>query len=111
PRKGEGFSKGPVPEEWMRQAGHLPGKALYVAWWLWKEALLTDRAAVKFRPTDLHDEVINRWAISRGLKALEDAGLVLVSSGRRRHVLEVTLLDAPRRRCGNPFQPISGDQS
>jgi hypothetical protein len=75
-RPGETFLKGPVPMVWLAAAMALPGRALHVGIGLWFEAGLCNSAAVK---VNLSRFPFDRSAASRGLAALERAGLVRVA--------------------------------
>ena len=92
-RRGEKFLLGPIPWPWLDRAGRLPGKALFLALWLWKEAGCTDNRTVRFRLASASALGMHPDTASRRLRALADAGLVSI---RRRpgRALEVTLNDA-----------------
>lgn len=69
----------------------LPGKALQVALLLWQEAGCRRKGTVRFRLASVTMLKIHPDTGKRGLRALEEAGLVAI----RRHpgrALEVTLL-------------------
>jgi DNA-binding transcriptional ArsR family regulator len=85
PCHSELFFKGPVPWSWLESAGALPGKALHVAIRLWYEAGLAGSSEVEFSMTSMARMGASRWAASRGLTALEGAGLVSAvrRAGRR----------------------------
>jgi hypothetical protein len=92
-RLGEKFLKGPIPWAWLERAYPLPGKALHVALWLWREAGCRRSRRV---PLCLSGELapgLNRQSARRGLRQLVVAGLVSVRRTPGRG-LEVTLLDA-----------------
>jgi hypothetical protein len=83
-KAGKWFLKGPIPGDWLGQAGKLPGRALHVALALWYLAGVGKTPTVK-----LTGGVLSRFgsppdAGRRGLAALEGAGLVSVDrhSGR-----------------------------
>ena len=75
-RPGEKFLKGPIPLNWIAQAARLPGKAIQVGMALWFLAGIKDRRTVALSGSVLEDFGVNRYAAYRGLKVLEDAGLV-----------------------------------
>jgi hypothetical protein len=93
-RQGEQFLKGPIPWSWLERAGGLPGKALQVAMRLWQEAGFTKRRTVRFRLTAMRCMKIGPQAARRGLRNLEQAGLVSVHRKPGKS-LEVTLLEYP----------------
>jgi hypothetical protein len=70
----------------------LPGKALHVAIRLWHEVGLTKARKVSISMTGMARMGISRFAASRGLSALEGAGLVSVDrhAGRKPVVMVVT---------------------
>ena len=89
------FIKGPLPLHWTMRAGALEGKALLVGLLLWYESGL-QRGARRFpfnisRAARKHG--VARSSLSRGLTALERAGLVQVdrAAGRKSlvHILDV----------------------
>src|SRR5262245_31245336 len=93
-RMGETFLKGPIPWEWLVQAGRIPGQALQVALPLWKNAGCVGKRTVSFclsraRVFDMHPDTARR-----ALRALERAGLIAVHRQPGRG-LEVTLCDVP----------------
>ena len=93
-RQGEFFLKGPIPLNWLQVAAHQPGKAIVVALELWFRAGVEKNRTVQISLTNLRVAPrLNRSSASRGLRALEEAGLVTVvrKSGRRP---TATLLDA-----------------
>jgi len=56
----------------------LPGKALHVAIQIWHEVGFTKSSEVSISMTGMARMGVSRWAASRGLVALEKAGLVSV---------------------------------
>ena len=68
------FLKGPISMAWLRAAARLPGKALCVGVELWFQSGLkkSREAAINLS----RFEGVSRSAASRGLEALEEAGLV-----------------------------------
>lgn len=94
PRQRERFLKGPIPWPWLERAGALPGKALHVAIRLWFEVGLTRSSKVSISMTGMTKMGGSRFAASRGLAALEGAGLVSVvrHAGRKP---QVVMLETP----------------
>ena len=90
--KGEHFLKGPVPLNWLAQAARCGGKALSVAIILWYRAGLKRSPTVKVPRWTADKFDLRRHAKTRGLKALEQAGLVRVKR-QQGCSPEVTLLD------------------
>src|SRR5262245_30594087 len=77
-RPGEPFLKGPIPMSWLERAAQQPGRALHVGIVLWFSAGLTQRWNVRLALSRLSAFGLDRYAASRGLRALEAAGLVSV---------------------------------
>lgn len=71
--KGELFLRGPIPWVWLQRAMALPGRALHVALHLWLMSGILKGAVVAINLSRLS---VDRSAASRGLAALEAAGLV-----------------------------------
>jgi len=90
--KGEHFLKGPVPLNWLAQAARCGSKALHVAIILWYRAGLKRSPTVKIPRWTADKFGLRRHAKTRGLKALERAGLVRVKR-QQGCSPEVTLLD------------------
>jgi hypothetical protein len=67
---GELFIRGPIPLSWMAAAGHLGGKVLLVALYLWHLVGLNDCLRVKLSTRKLSDMGVTRQAIHRALTAL-----------------------------------------
>ena len=91
PRK---FLKGPVPLEWLRAAGVLPGRALHVGVELWYQAGLCRSRMIPFSYKSVQQLGVNRDAAYRALKWLEGAGLVTVCRASGRGPV-VRLLEGP----------------
>lgn len=87
---GQAFLKGPVPWDWLVQAGQLPGQALHVGLVLWREAGCLNRHTVPFRLSLAVQFGMHQATARRGLHALEKAGLISTRTIPGRH-LEVTL--------------------
>jgi len=94
-RQGEKFLKGPIPWEWLTEAAKQPGKAFQVGIALWFLAGIKGSRTVALSGSVLEDFGVNRYAAYRGLKVLEDAGLVSAKRHPGRNPL-VTILDAGR---------------
>ena len=75
---GELFIRGPIPLWWMAAAGHLGGKVLLVALYLWHLVGLNDCLRVKLATRKLSDMGVTRQAVHRALTALEYHQLLLV---------------------------------
>ena len=76
--RGEHFLKGPVPLNWLAQAARCGGKAVHVAVILWYRVGLKRSPTVKVPRWTADKFGLGRHAKTRGLKALERAGLVRV---------------------------------
>ena len=76
--KGKNFIRGPLPLDWFEKAGMLPGRALCVALVLWYQAGLNKSNVVNLSSKILKGFGVDRYAKSRGLRNLENAGLVSV---------------------------------
>src|SRR5215831_20452482 len=72
------FLKGPVPWEWIIRASRLPGKTLILGLCLWRLKGATRKPSVLLSNSELGPFGIDRAAKSRGLAALEKAGLISV---------------------------------
>jgi hypothetical protein len=72
------FLKGPIPWDWIIRASELPGKALLLGLCLWRLKGATRSDTVALSNTELEPFGIDRAAKSRGLSALERAGLIKV---------------------------------
>lgn len=70
------FLKGPIPWPWLVRAMSLRGHALHVGIRLWFEAGLVRSDNVSISMTGMAPMGVTRYAASRGLTALEGAGLV-----------------------------------
>lgn len=93
-KAGQRFVKGPIPWTWVAAAGRTPGRGLQVALILWLQVGLTGRRTVTLPTSATSEMKMDRFAVSRGLAALEEAGLVSVlrACGAKPRI---TLLDAP----------------
>lgn len=88
-KPGQHFLKGPIPWNWISKAAQLPGKALHVGVCLWHLAGLKSSRTVPLS--------MDRFAAYRGLKALEEVGLVRVVRQRGR-LSTVELLESHNAR-------------
>lgn len=92
-RAGERFLKGPIPWTWVTAAGRTPGRGLQVALILWLQVSLTGKRTVTLPASAIKEMNMDRFAVNRGLAALERAGLVSVVRARGVKP-RITLLDA-----------------
>jgi DNA-binding transcriptional ArsR family regulator len=83
-RNANRFLKGPIPWDWIIRAYGLPGQALLLGLCLWRLKGATRRDTVPLSNTELAPFGIDRAAKSRGLAALEKAGLINVDRQRGR---------------------------
>jgi hypothetical protein len=85
PRSGELFLKGPIPRLWIVGASKLSGRALHVGLELWYFAGLTRSLLVSLNQSRLTELGVSRDSARRGLRQLEEAGLISVQrhSGRK----------------------------
>ena len=85
PPKGDRFLKGPVPLEWLQQAGALPGDTLKAGVLVWHVAgLARSRAGLTLPPRIWQGWYRDRSTLYRALARLEAAGLVVVDRRRGR---------------------------
>jgi hypothetical protein len=92
-KTGQHFLKGPIPWSWITKAAQLPGKALQVSICLWYLAGLKSNRTVPLSMERLLELGVSRFAAYRGLKALEEVGLVRVARHNGR-LSKVELLDS-----------------
>ena len=76
--RGERFLKGPIPLNWLAKAARQPGKALHVAIAIWFLAGVTRSRNVVLSSNLMFSFGASRFSTYRGLKALEEAGLLKV---------------------------------
>lgn len=89
------FLKGPVPMRWLSLAGQLPGRALHVGLALWfHSGLQRSKTNIVIARSTLAQLGVDRFAAARGLRQLEEAGLVRVERCTGRSP-RVTLKEAP----------------
>jgi DNA-binding transcriptional ArsR family regulator len=72
------FIKGPIPLSWIKTAAKLPGKALEISMVLWFLKSVNKRNTVRLSGKMIKEFGVSRPTYYRGLKALEDAGLVSI---------------------------------
>lgn len=75
---GKWFVAGPIPGPWIGAAATLPGRSLHVAMAIWYLRKLTKTDTVVLARHAREKFGIKRDACSRGLRHLEEAGLVSV---------------------------------
>jgi hypothetical protein len=98
-RRGERFLKGPIPMREIAVAACLPGHALALFLAVHHQTALTGKPSVTLPARLLADLGISRGAKSRGLKSLEQSGLITVlqSKGRAARVqLKLTQIKGTR---------------
>jgi len=79
------FIRGPIPSWWIQQAGRLPGKALHVGLAAWELAgLKNSHQGLALSSERLTRYGVSRFAKTRALKELAEAGLVTVRWHRNR---------------------------
>jgi hypothetical protein len=85
---GQKFLRGPIQWDWLSGAARLPGKALQVGLAIWHLAGLKNAMTIELSRVPLESLGVTRQAGYRGLKALENAGLIKVGrrSGRKTRV-------------------------
>jgi hypothetical protein len=88
------FLKGPIPWDWIDRAGRLPGKALAVGLVLWQKAGLSNSRTIKICQARLDDLGLREASTRRGIRSLQQAGLIAVVSSAGRG-LKISLLDVP----------------
>jgi DNA-binding transcriptional ArsR family regulator len=73
---------GPIPMEWLEQAGCLPGRALHVGISIWHWHFIKKERTITLSIRKLVEIGVKRGSAYRALSALEEAGLISVE----RHV-------------------------
>jgi hypothetical protein len=101
--RGERFLKGPIPHVWLCAAAQLPGRALQVGVYLWFLAGMKKARTVTLPLARLREFGLDRFAVRRGLQALQKAGLV--STVTRQGRSAVVTIEAVRA------QPVSATAS
>lgn len=94
PRQKDWFLKGPIPGPWIERAASLPGKALHVAMALQHQSALAKSKQVKVGKKLQVKFGLKSDSYLRGLRQLEGAGLVRVSS-RPGNLHQITIQDTP----------------
>jgi hypothetical protein len=87
---GQHFLRGPIPWWWIARAAVLPGRAFVVGLAVWFWVGMTKASTVRMSCRGFPVPGISRFAIYRGLLALERAQLVTVQR-RRGHAPLVTI--------------------
>jgi hypothetical protein len=72
------FLKGPIPWPWISIAANLSGRALAVGLALWRLAGVRKCMSVRLSNTEVAVLGVDRNAKSRALRALQEAGLIVV---------------------------------
>ena len=96
------FLSGPIPWAWLACAMALPGKALHVAIQIWHEVGFSKSSEVAISMTGMARMGVSRWAASRGLEALEKAGLVSVVRHPGRKPVVTILTASPAQGASPP---------
>lgn len=86
------FLMGPIPMAWLDAARALPGRAIHVAIEIWHWRFIKKSMSVKINLSRMGRFGVTRPTASRGLQALESAGLVRVERGPGRAPV-VTIID------------------
>jgi hypothetical protein len=102
PRQPGKFLKGPIPWSWLERAMSLPGKALHVGIQVWHQMGLTRSSEVSISMSGMNRMGVSRFAASRGLAALEKAGLVSVDRHAGRKPVVSILATPPTQGAGLP---------
>jgi hypothetical protein len=89
------FVKGPIPLPWLCTASRLPGRTLHVGMVLWYLAGVCSSKDVKLTTKKLKPWGISHDQKTRGLAALERAGLVKVKRGTGRNPRVLILESVP----------------
>ena len=74
----EWFLSGPIPWAWLCRAGELPGQALAVGICLWFRSGIERSLTIRLSRKWPGEMGVEKDAARRGLRQLEDAGLVSV---------------------------------
>jgi DNA-binding MarR family transcriptional regulator len=83
-RRGERFLRGPIPLKDIATAACLPGQALALFLAVHHQTALTGKPSVTLPARLLAELGISRGSKSRGLKALEQSGLITVAQSKGR---------------------------
>lgn len=85
------FLKGPIPLRWLIKAAQLPGKSMTIAIAIWFLCGVKRSLTIKLSGKLLREFNISRSTSYRGLKRLENAGLIVVERHRGRNAI-VTII-------------------
>lgn len=72
------FLKGPIPGDWLHTATGLPGRSLHVGLAIWFKHGLTKKQQFNITPPERRRFNIPDHAFRRGVRCLEEAGLIQV---------------------------------
>jgi hypothetical protein len=101
-RRTERFLKGPIPLRDIAAAAQLPGKALAIFLAVHHQIALTGRPIVTLPARLLRDLGCSRSTKSRGLKVLEQSGLITVVRSRGRAAkIELKDTNMEKNICGH----------
>jgi hypothetical protein len=90
----------PIPEWWAVIAMALPGKAYHVGAIVWQECRINRSASCKLTAHVWKKFGLHRHTIRGGIKALEEAGLVLVKkNGRQSPLITIVNDELKVARC------------
>jgi len=88
------FLKGPIPWRWLCASTQLPGKAAIVGLGLWHLVGMRGNYTVSLSNQLLKQLGVDRSAKTRGLKRLEEAGLVIIHRQDKKNPVVTVLKDA-----------------
>ena len=77
--RGQLFLRGPIPWAWIDTAGRLPGRALLVGLFVWRQSFMRKSATVRITYAQLVKLGMHSRTAKRALRALDRAGLVCVA--------------------------------
>ena len=86
----------PIPEWWAIIAMALPGKAYHVGAIIWQECRINGNPSCKLTRHVWEKFGLHRHTIRGGLKALEEAGLIVLEKGGKRSPLITIVNDQSR---------------
>ena len=92
--KGQRFLRGPIPLPWLSSAARLPGKALHVGLAIWLEAGFRNTAVVPLSNVAGQHFGLDRNAKYRGLRSLEQAGLIMAERRPGRSPIITIVMDS-----------------
>jgi hypothetical protein len=90
-----GFLKGPIPADWLKVAGSLPGKTLHIGIAIWLVRGVEKRKRFKFTPRWYSWFSLDPHTVRRALLRLQQAGLIRVERKPGCSPI-VTVLEAPK---------------